>query len=75
MNYEELIIFERVYIRRRWWQSQSNSRPSGENPGENQRPINEANQNRNQAENLIPFQIEGLSRAYLFQVENYPQML
>ena len=59
MNYEELIIFERVYIRRRWWQSQSNSPPPGENPGENQRQINEANQFRYRAENFIPLQLEG----------------
>ena len=59
MNYEELIIFERVYIRRRWRQSQRNSPPPEENLGGNQRNDNEANQNHNQAQNFIPLQIEG----------------
>ena len=49
MNYEEVIIFERVYIRRRWWQNQRPSPPPGENPGGNQ-----GHSIHGQAQNLNP---------------------
>ena len=65
MNYEEVIIFERVYIRRRWWQNQRPSPPPGENPGGNQGRNNEANRIHGQAQNLNP-QNEGFSAGLIY---------
>lgn len=53
------IIFERVYIRRRWWQNQRPFPPPGENPGENQKPNFPDNYNPEGARNFVPIENEG----------------
>ena len=59
MNFEELIIIERIYIRRRWWQEQSNNPPDQENPGGIQGPNFPDNNNQQRAQNLLPIENEG----------------
>ena len=59
MNFEELIIIERIYIRRRWWQEQSNYPTRQENPGGIQRPNFPDNDHPEGAQNFLPIENEG----------------
>ena len=64
MNFEEIIIIERVFIRRRWTQNGANFPPPNFENNFDNHQNNQQNHNLGQMQNLDQIRLEGEIKVY-----------